>query len=175
MKADLRIDPGNLRAPALLALIWGIHFAMAPEFPLPLQNTNATRFLNSREVATVFLDRYGSMLWPDESEPAPHLIDRSLQFERDGTVEPSRYWEWMKMGESHPKKGSLQDLQISKLGIHMTKFVGLVYDLPIKRRAGVDWTAVALVLDDSEIREETLGGRFEGLQGELKRQILRVD
>jgi hypothetical protein len=50
-----------------------------------------------------------------------------------------------------------------------------VYDLPIKRRAGVDWTAVALVLDDSEIREETLGGRFEGLPGELKRQILRVD
>jgi hypothetical protein len=175
MEADLRIAAGNRRTPALLAMIWNIHFAMAPEYPLPLRNVNTTRFLNSREVASVFLNRYGAILWPDESQPAPHLIDRSLIHARDSTVDPSRYWEWTRLGESHPKKGSLTDLQISELGVRMTKFVGLVYDLPIKRRAGTDWTAVALVLDDAEVREETLGGRFEELPGELKRQVLRLD
>lgn len=148
---------------------------MTPEYSLPLQNTGAQRFLNSREVATVFLNRYGAVLWPDESQPAPHLIDRSLQFARDGTVDPSRYWEWQALGHPHPKKGSLTDLQVSKLGIRVTKFVGLVYDLPIRRRAGVDWDVIALVLDDSEVRGETLGGRFEELPGGLKRQVLRVD
>lgn len=175
MQADLRINPGRVRTSSLLAIIWDIHFAMAPEYPLPLQNTGAQRFLNSREVATVFLSRYGSILWPDESEPAPHLIDRTLQFARDGTVDPSRHWEWMNLGHPHPKKGSLTDLQISKLGIKMTKFVGLVYDLPIRRRAGVDWDVIALVLDDMNVREETLGGRFEYLPDELKRQVLKVD
>jgi hypothetical protein len=34
---------------------------------------------------------------------------------------------------------------------------------------------VALVLDDLEVREETLGGRFEDLPGELRRQVLRLD
>jgi hypothetical protein len=175
MEADLRIAAGNRRTPALLAMIWNIHFAMAPEYPLPLRNVNATRFLNSREVASVFLNRYGAILWPDESQPAPHLLDRTLTHARDSTVDPSRYWEWTRLGESHPKKGSLTDLQISELGVRMTKFVGLVYDLPIKRRAGTDWTAVALVLDDAEVREETLGGSFEELPGELKRQVLRLD
>jgi hypothetical protein len=175
MEADLRIAAGNRRTPALLAMIWNIHFAMAPEYPLPLRNVNTTRFLNSREVASVFLNRYGAILWPDESQPAPHLIDRSLIHARDSTVDPSRYWEWTRLGESHPKKGSLTDLQISELGVRMTKFVGLVYDLPIKRRAGTDWTAVALVLDDAEVREETLGGSFEELPGELKRQVLTLD
>lgn len=78
METDLRIDAGLSRTPALLNLVWNIHFAMAPEHDLPLQTTNAKRFLNSREVATVFLHRHGSALWPDESQPAPHLIDRSL-------------------------------------------------------------------------------------------------
>jgi hypothetical protein len=175
LQADLRIDPARTRTPALLAIIWDIHFAMAPEFPLPLQNTGAQRFSNSREVATVFLHRYGSVLWPDESQPAPHLIDRTLQFARDGSVDPSRYWEWHNLGHPHPKKGSLTDLQISKLGIRMTKFVGLVYDLPIKRCVGVDWDVIALVLDDVLVREETLGARFEHLPDDLKRQVLKVD
>jgi hypothetical protein len=175
LETDLRIDAGISRTPALLAIVWNIHFAMAPEYSLPLQNTGAQRFLNSREVATVFLNRYGSVLWPEESQPAPHLIDRSLQFARDGTVDPSRYWEWPALGHPHPKKGSLTDLQVSKLGISVTKFVGLVYDLPIRWRAGVDWDVIALVLDDSEVRGETLGGRFEELPGGLKRQVLRVD
>jgi hypothetical protein len=175
LQADLRIDPARTRTPALLAIIWDIHFAMAPEFPLPLQNTGAQRFSNSREVATVFLHRYGSVLWPNESQPAPHLIDRTLQFARDGSVDPSRYWEWHNLGHPHPKKGSLTDLQISKLGIRMTKFVGLVYDLPIKRCVGVDWDVIALVLDDMGVKEETLGGRFEHLPDGLKKQVLKVD
>ena len=56
----------------------------------------------------------------------------------------------------------------------MTRFVGLVYELPVRKSAGVDWNAVALVLDDRDVREGTLGGRFEELPGELRRQILRV-
>ena len=174
METDLRIDAGHLRTPALLNLVWNIHFAMAPEFDLPLQNTDAKRFLNSREVATVFLLRHGPTLWPEESQPAPHLIDRSLQFARDSSVDPSRYWEWMALGHPHPKKGSLTDLQISKLGIRMTKFIGLVYDLPVKRSGGVDWSVVALVLDDLEVGEETLGERGEMLPKELRRRVLSV-
>jgi hypothetical protein len=95
-------------------------------------------FLNSREVATVFLNRYGPVLWPDESQPAPHLIDSSLQFTRDRSVDPSRYWEWMLLGQKFPKKGGLTDLQVSKLGIKMTKFVSLVYDLSVRKSVGVD-------------------------------------
>lgn len=148
---------------------------MAPEYSLPLRGSDASRLLNSREIASVVLNRYGAILWPDQSEPAPHLIDRSLQWARDSTIDPSRYYKWTALGHSHPKKGSLTDLQISKLGIRMTKFVGLVYDLPTKMSMGVDWKAVELVLDDMDIREETLGGRFEDLPGELRRQILRVD
>ena len=175
LERDLRIDPGVLRTAALLTIIWNIHFAMAPEYSLPLKNTGANRFINSREIAAVFLNRYGTILWPDESEPAPHLIDRSLKFSRYSTVDPARYYEWMALGHAHPKKGSLTDLQVSKLGIRMTKFVGFVYDLPIKKSAGVDWSAVSLVLDDEGVREETLGGRFEDLPGELRRQVLRMD
>jgi hypothetical protein len=57
----------------------------------------------------------------------------------------------------------------------MTKFVGLVYDLPIKRCVGVDWDVIALVLDDMGVKEETLGGRFEHLPDGLKKQVLKVD
>jgi len=56
----------------------------------------------------------------------------------------------------------------------MIRFVELVYDLPIRKSADVDWNAVALVLDERDVREGTLGGRFEELPGELRRQILRV-
>ena len=175
MERELRIDAGESRTPALLNMIWNLHFAVAPEYSLPLQGTEAQRFLNSREIAGAFLYRYGATLWPDESQPAHYLLDRSLQFARDGTIDPSRRWEWMALGSSHPKKGSLTDLQISKLGILLTKFVGFVYDLPIKKRASVDWSAVALALDDLDVGAENLGSRLEELPLETKRQILRLD
>lgn len=56
----------------------------------------------------------------------------------------------------------------------MTKFIGLVYDLPVKRSAGVDWSVVALVLDDLKVGEETLGGRGEMLPEELRRRVWRA-
>lgn len=52
---------------------------------------------------------------------------------------------------------------------------GLVYDLPIKKRASVDWSTVALALDDLDVGAENLGSRLEELPLETKRQILRLD
>ena len=149
METNLIIAPGTCRLAALLSLIYGLHFAIAPERSLPIPNPDQSRYISARELACVFLNRYGPIVWPAEPEPAPHLTSRALQFPRDATIQEERHAKWHELLVKPPARGSAGDLAMSVLGERMTAFVRLVYQLPVTMEAEPDWEAVALVLDDT--------------------------
>ncbi|GAB7332540.1 hypothetical protein MBLNU13_g04325t2 [Cladosporium sp. NU13] len=149
METNLNIAPGTCRLAALLSLIYGLHFAIAPERSLPIQNPEQSRYISARELACVFLNRYGPIVWPAEAEPAPHLTNRALQFPRDATIREKRHQQWHELMVKPPVRGSAGDLAMSVLGERMTAFVRMVYQLPVTMEAEPDWEAVALVLDDT--------------------------
>lgn len=172
METHLHIARGTSRLPALLQLIYDIHFAVTPDRTLPLANPPTSHYVSARELALVFLARYGTILWPpsESDDPAPHLLDRTLQYPRDASILPARYGEWTRLGMGPPLRGSAPDVAMSRLGMAVMGFVELVYKLPLEIDMGADWTAVALVLDDAGVGEENLGGRVwalpEGLRGQ---------
>ena len=171
MKDNLHISPGTSRLAALLSLIYGLHFALAAERVLPLQNPEQSRYISSREIACIFLNHYGPIVWPAEPEPAPHLTDRVLQYPRDATINEERHREWLSLMVKPPAPGSASDLAMSVLGERMTVFVRLVYQLPLVVRDEPEWDAAALVLDDTMVGQQD--GRVDdaGLSEALRRSI----
>lgn len=149
MQTNLNIVPGTCRLAALLSLIYALHFAIAPERSLPIRNPEQSRYISARELACVFLNRYGPIVWPAEPEPAPHLTNRELQFPRDATIREERHEKWHELLVKPPARGSAGDLAMSVLGQRMTAFVRMVYQLPVTMEAEPDWEAVAFVLDDT--------------------------
>lgn len=154
METNLNIAPGTCRLAALLSLIYELHFAIAPDRSLPITNLEQSRYISARELACVFLNRYGPIVWPAEPEPAPHLNTRDLQFPRDATIHEERHQEWHELLVKPPIRGSAGDLAMSVLGQRMTAFVRLVYHLPVVMKAEPDWDAVAFVLDDTRPGQE---------------------
>jgi hypothetical protein len=156
MEINLHIAPGTSRLPAILQLVYNIHFAIDADRFLPLSGQQQNRYASACEIACVFLNRYGPVIWPNESEPAPHLINRALQFPRDSTIDKSRHEEWHALLVKPPARGTAQDLAVSLLGQRMTKFVRMVYQLPLVVTAEADWGAVAFVLDNPSVGEQPL-------------------
>lgn len=156
MQTALRIRPGVSRTAILLHMVHTLHFSIAPSRTLPLRSDSPIRHLSARELACVFLARYGPLFWPAESVQAPYLLDRSLQYPRDATVSSERHAEWLALMVNPPKRGSAADTAMSTLGRAMTRFVELVYELPWDRRAEVDLGPAAMVLDVIGITEEWL-------------------
>lgn len=171
MSTNLHISPGTSRLAAFLSLIYGLHFAIAPERSLPLSNPEQNRYISSREIACVFLNRYGSIVWPTEPEPAPHLTDRMLQFPRDATINEERHEEWRALLLKPPARGSAGDLAMSLLGERMTAFVRMVYKLPLEVFDDPDWDAAAFVLDDTRIGQQDERIDSAGLSEALRRSI----
>jgi hypothetical protein len=157
METNLNIAPGTCRLAALLSLIYELHFAIAPDRSLPVSNPEQSRYISARELACVFLNRYGPIIWPTEPEPALHLTNRDLQFPRDATIQEEQHEKWRALLVKPPARGSAGDLAMSVLGERMTAFVRLVYQLPLTMQAEPDWDAVAFVLDDTRL------GQVEGL------------
>jgi hypothetical protein len=156
MKTNLHIAPGASRLPALLQLVYNIHFTIEPDRFLPPSGPQQERYASATEIACVFLNRYGPIVWPAESEPAAHLKDRALQFPRDATIDKRRHQEWHALLVKPPAKGTAQDLAGSLLGRRMTKFVHMVYELPLVVKAEADWVAVAFVLDEPRAGEQAV-------------------
>lgn len=171
MSADLHIDPGASRLASLLHLIYTLHFTIAPARSLPFPDPEHNRSISARELACVFLNRYGHILWPAEPEPAPHLNDRELQFPRDAEIPKERHWEWHVLGVKPPVRGSAGDLAMSLLGQRMANFVKLVYELPLERKAEADWGVVALVLDDVGVGRDGAWRRQSKWSGALRRTV----
>lgn len=149
METNLNIVPGTCRLAALLSLIYALHFAIAPERSLPIQNPKQSRYISARELACVFLIRYGPIVWPADPEPAPHLANRTLQFPRDAMIREERHEKWHELLVKPPARGSAGDLAMSVLGERMTAFIRMVHQLPVTMEAEPDWEAVAFVLDDT--------------------------
>lgn len=173
METQLHIARGTSRLPALIQLIYDIHFAVTIDRTLPLDDHPAARYVAARELTCIFLARYGSMLWPPSStpDPAPHLLDRTLQYPRDASITPERHIEWTRLNMVPPPVGSAQDTVMSTLGTAVTGFVELVLMLPMEMDMGADWTAVALVLDDAGVGEDNLGQRVWALPEGLRAQM----
>jgi hypothetical protein len=145
-----------------------LHFATWSRQALPLDCSEPIRHLLARDLAYVFLKRYGDSFWPVAEEPAPHLLDRSLQCPRDTKISRERYPEWQALMQEPPKRGSMADVVMSKLGCRMTKFIEMVYCLPLKTRASVDLNAVEFVLNDASVWCEELGDRLHVLPRALR-------
>jgi hypothetical protein len=156
METNLNIAPGTCRLAALLSLVYELHFAIAPERSLPLSNPEQNRYISARELACVFLNRYGPIVWPAEPEPAPHLTNRGLQFPRDATIQEERHEQWRALMVKPPVRGSAGDLAMSVLGERMPAFMRMVYQLPVVMHAEPDWDVVAFVLDDTRPGQERI-------------------
>lgn len=174
MFSNLRIIPGTSRTTTLITLIQEFYFSWSDDRVLPTSGTPKRRNLMAREIACLFLVRYGRALWPSPRQPAPHLHDRSLQWDRDSHVQEYQHGDYKKIGSAPPRHNGPQDLRFSLLGNLMTEFVEMVFELPVEKRVGPDWRLVGLVLDDPEIGivgEERLGGRMGELPDVLRREI----
>jgi hypothetical protein len=168
LETDLRIARGRDRLAAFLQLVHDLHFATWSRQTLPLDYSELDRHILARDLAYVFLKRYGESFWPVAEEPAPHLLDRSLQCPRDAKVPRERYPEWQALMQEPPKRGSMADVVMSKLGCRMTKFIEMVYCLPLETRAPMDVTAVEFVLNDASVWCEELGDRLYVLPRALR-------
>lgn len=171
MEVDLRISPGKARPSGLLRLVYNLHFAIAPERSLPIRDPERDRYISAREIACIFINRYGSIIWPLEPEPAPHLLDRSLQFPRDATIDRSRYEQWHALSVRPPIPGSAGDLSMSQLGQLMIKFVRMVYELPMKVMGEADWNVIAFVLDDTRWGREEVDFCTEEWSEAMRRSL----
>jgi hypothetical protein len=149
-----------------------LHFATYTDQKLPLDAPELRRYILARDLAYVFLKRYGESFWPPAEEPAPHLLDRLLQVPRDTKISRERYPEWQALMQEPPKRGSMADIVMSKLGCRLTKFIEMVYCLPLETRAPIDLTAVEFVLDDASVWSEQLGDRLHVLPEALRITLL---
>jgi len=152
-------------------LIYELHFAITPDRSLPLTDPKQARYISARELACVFLSRYGPVIWPPEPQPAPHLNSRALQYPRNATIEKDRYQEWEKLHVRPPVKGSAGDLGMSELGQRMTKFICMVYELPLERKAEADWDVVAFVMDDPRVGQRGIATDRAGWSEALRRAV----